>query len=300
VAGYQAALVVLPAGSLALLILLARDSRPSERLIALLSGVALFLTLLVEVIVQKGDVSRMNTVFKFYLQAWVLFGICAAVCTIWITQSLIPNLQSPIRRAWVTLLVLLIALAALYPLLATRAKINDRWAREVGPGLDGMAWMTVVNDVQYGPGAPEGRNFPLQWDYEALSWLRENVATGSPVVAEGTQAPPYRSLRGRVATYTGLPIILGYPWHQRQQRSFLTADLIGQRERDVDHLYGTPDPWSAKQILDRYDVAYVYVGDLERVSYNPVGIEKFEKMAEIGLLRPVYSNPGVTIYQVIR
>ncbi len=304
VAGYQAALVVLPFGVLALLVLTGRETRPAERLVALMSGVGLAWTLLVEVIVQKGDISRMNTVFKFYLQVWVLFGISAAVCLVWIVR----NTQGARRKAqgtaqawriWATVLALLIALAALYPILATRAKINDRWARQVGPGLDSLEWMTAVSDFQSGPGTPDGRSFLLLWDYQALMWLRENV-DGSPVVAEGAQAKPYRSLRARVATYTGLPIIVGYPWHQHQQRSFLKVDLVGQRERDVDQLYSTPDPWSAKAVLDRYDVSYVYVGDLERITYDPGGIEKFEKMVEIGLLRPVYTNEGVTIYEVVR
>jgi uncharacterized membrane protein len=195
--------------------------------------------------------------------------------------------------------VLLVALAALYPILATRAKIHDRWAREVGPGLNGMAWMKAVSDVQYGPGAPDGERFSLEWDYQALLWLRENIH-GSPVVAEGAEAQPYRSLRARVATYTGLPIIIGYPWHQTQQRSILKTDLVNQHERDVDQLYNTPDPWLAKEILDRYEVSLVYLGDLERITYEPVGIQKFKKMAELGLLHPVYTNEGVTIYEVVR
>jgi uncharacterized membrane protein len=120
------------------------------------------------------------------------------------------------------------------------------------------------------------------------------------VVVEGANAPPYRSLRGRVATYTGLPIVIGYPWHQKQQRSFVKADMIGQRERDVDSLYNTTDPWLAKAILDRYDVSLLYVGDLERVHYTPRGIEKFAEMTEMGLLQPIYSNEGVTIYEVVR
>jgi uncharacterized membrane protein len=306
-----------------------------------MSGVGLFLTLLVEVVVQQGDISRMNTVFKFYVQVWILLGISAAVCITWIIHSrigwrvwtsiltvlaalvlaaLYPTLTTRTKilfgisatacitwiiysrtswRIWTSILAMLVALAALYPILATRAKINDRWTREIGPGLDSLEWMTVVNDVQYGPGAPDGLSFPLLWDYQALMWLRENIH-GSPVVAEGAQAPPYRSLRGRVATYTGLPIIIGYPWHQKQQRSFLTVDLIGQRERDVNQLYSTPDPWSAKEILDRYDVSLVYLGDLERASYDPAGIEKFANMVKIGLLRPVYTNKGVTIYEVVR
>jgi uncharacterized membrane protein len=139
----------------------------------------------------------------------------------------------------------------------------------------------------------------LQWEYDALIWLRQNVQ-GTPVVAEGAKAQPYRSLRGRVATYTGLPIIIGYPWHQKQQRSFLKTDLIDKREWDVNSLFATPDPWFAKKILDRYDVSLVYLGDLERITYDPAGIEKFDRMVDLGLLQPVYANPGVTIFRVIR
>lgn len=339
--GYQVALIVLPFGFLALLIVIGRNVQPAGRLIALMSGVGLLLTLWVELaVLNTGDVGRMNTVFKFYLQAWILFGISAAVCIVWIRREFRksmdpttpPNGSTPHSRAgidanpgatrtnntgslnaqatkhgplgvvwrvWVAILVVLVALAALYPILATQAKINDRWARELGPGLDGLEWMRAVTDTQFGPGAPDGYSYPLRWDYEALMWLRENIQ-GSPVVVEGAKAPPYRSLRGRVATYTGLPIVIGYSWHQKQQRSFLTTDLIGQRERDVNKLYDTPDPWTAQEVLNRYDVSLVYVGDLERIHYAPAGIDKFDRMAEMGLLNPVFSNQGVTIYTVVR
>jgi len=296
-AGYAVAVIVLPFGFLALLILTRRPTQPAERFIALLVGAALALTLWVEgMVLNQGDVGRMNTVFKFYLQAWVLFGVSAAVCLTWLARGEhpIPNIAA---RAWKTILAALVILAALYPIFATRAKIYDRWDKSVGPGLNSLEWMKHIEDVQYGPGAPEGLRFSLQWDYDALMWLRENVA-GSPAVMEGAKAQAYRSLRDRVATYTGLPIVIGYDWHQRQQRSFLKVDLIGRRIADVNLFYDTPDPWLARQILDRYAVSYVYLGDLERVTYDPAGIQKFDQMEQTGLLRPVYENPGVTIYQV--
>jgi uncharacterized membrane protein len=151
--------------------------------------------------------------------------------------------------------------------------------------------MKTVIDVQ------ESQSFRLLWDYEALMWLRENIQ-GSPVVAEGARAEPYRSLRGRVATYTGLPIIIGYPWHQKQQRSYLHVDLVGRRERDVNLLFDTPDSRTAQEILERYDVQLVYVGDLERILYSSAGIDKFDQMTETGILRLLYANEGVKIFEV--
>jgi len=46
-------------------------------------------------------------------------------------------------------------------------------------------------------------------------------------------------------------------------------------------------------------VRYVIVGPLEQAYYDPLGLEKFERMAGEGSLRPVFRNQGVTIYEVL-
>jgi uncharacterized membrane protein len=45
-------------------------------------------------------------------------------------------------------------------------------------------------------------------------------------------------------------------------------------------------------------VRYIVVGTLERAQYPPEGLAKFERMAAEGKLSVVYTNPGVTIYEV--
>ena len=48
------------------------------------------------------------------------------------------------------------------------------------------------------------------------------------------------------------------------------------------------------RILQKYDVSYVIVGQLERLYYPPAGMSKFESNLN-GNLELVYKNPGTKI-----
>ena len=101
---------------------------------------------------------------------------------------------------------------------------------------------------------------------------------------------------GRIAAYTGLPTVLGWPWHQVQQRMAYER-TVRQRALDVRVLYDTGDLVRAKELLDQYEVTYVVVGELERIYYSDVGLRKFQDLAKSGYMRPVYQNEHVVIYQ---
>ena len=100
----------------------------------------------------------------------------------------------------------------------------------------------------------------------------------------------------RIAIYTGLPTILGWPWHQIQQR-FAYIRQIDARARDVHRAYATVDRGVAMEVMRRYGVAYVVVGELERLTYPAAGLAKFEAMAEAGTLSKVYDNGKTAIFQ---
>jgi uncharacterized membrane protein len=140
--------------------------------------------------------------------------------------------------------------------------------------------------------------YPLKWDYEAIQWLQDNVK-GTPVVAEagsGIMNVPLYQWGSRISINTGLPTIIGWDWHQKQQRSVLPGPLIDQRIADVRTIYSTPDPNAALQLLHQYNVNYIYVGQLERLYYDPAGLQKFTQPNPAWTL--VYQNPQVQIYQV--
>jgi len=157
---------------------------------------ALGLTFAVEVIVLKGDIGRMNTVFKFYLQVWIILGIASAVMIGWLAQRM-NRWAYEWSTIWTAAMVGLVIAGLLYPIFATRAKINDRFDRSLGPTLDAMEFMTVARPTS------KVRTIPSVTSTR-LIWMQDHIQ-GTPVVAESAAANEYRSLRNRVPTYTGLP-----------------------------------------------------------------------------------------------
>jgi YYY domain-containing protein len=193
----------------------------------------------------------------------------------------------------------LVFLAALYPVFAIRAKIEERFVTSAPVGLDGMRYMRDAEligfDIEEGD-----QPYPLQADYEAIRWLQDNV-NGSPVILEGTAGGNQYRWAGRFAIYTGLPGVVGWQWHQRQQRGAAFDDrVIYDRFADVETFYSSSEIPVAETILKRYRVRYVVVSAYEKMYYSPIGFSKFPRMAGQGLLREVYRNEHVTLYEVTR
>ena len=194
------------------------------------------------------------------------------------------------RVLWLAVLAVLLFLAALYPPLAIWAKVNDRFDTDRGPGLDGLAYMQTASYWD-----PADARYDLKWDLEAIYWLQDNVQ-GSPTIIEG-HAPEYR-WGARYSINTGLPAVVGWNWHQRQQRAGTNDREVWDRVGDVETFYSTTSTGTARRILDRYGVSYVIHGPLERANYDAPGLEKFEQMVSDGTLQPVFTNGEVTIYKV--
>jgi uncharacterized membrane protein len=231
----------------------------------------------------------MNTVFKFYLQVWVLWGVAAAVATAVVLERL-PRFRPEWRTIWQYGFAVLFAITLLYPILSTRAKINDRFDKSVGPTLNGMAFMEKAVQWEHEQG------FPLIYDQQAIRWMQENIP-GSPVIAELSSCDRLYLWCNRYAMFTGNPAVIGWDWHERQQRGVVADKWISQRIAEMKQVYATTDPNEAYRILSKYNAQYIVVGPLERI-YHPEGEAKWE--AARGLLWDlVYENPGVKIYRVI-
>jgi YYY domain-containing protein len=281
--------LVLPLAVWAGVLIFRPDLSDPKRVVLFLFGTGLLITLMVELIVVVGDIGRMNTVFKFYLQVWTLFAVGAAAALGWLIAEM-PAWTARWRFAWQLPFTLLVVSAAMFTLLGTTAKIRDRMAPQAPHTLDGMAYM------QYATFNEQGVEMDLSQDYAAIRWMQENVS-GSPVIVEANSGRLYQWF-SRFTIYTGLPGVLGWDNHQRQQRALLPPHWVNDRLAEINLFYHTPDAEAAQAFLDKYDVRYIVLGQLEQLNYPAEGLGKFPALEGI-LWQLVYQDRDTEIYQVL-
>jgi len=119
------------------------------------------------------------------------------------------------KQVWLTIFAILLVGTCLYPISASIAKITDRMSNQVPLTLDGMNYM---KSSTY---SVNGATLDLNQDYQAIRWMQMNVK-GSPVIVEAN-VPEYQ-WGNRFTVYTGLPGVVGWNWHQRQQRAILPSN----------------------------------------------------------------------------
>jgi YYY domain-containing protein len=301
--GATLAWFILPLAAWAGVLLLRPGLSDVKRLVLFWIGTAFLITLMVEVIVVRGDIGRMNTVFKFYLQAWGLFALSAAAALGWLLEP-VRLWQPGWRISWRVAFSLLVFSTFLFTLYGSMAKIKDRWVPAAPHTLDGMAYMPYATYFENYPNVTEstpedqrGINMDLSQDYRAINWMQENVQ-GSPVIVEANSRNLYRWY-SRFTIYTGLPGVVGWEWHQQQQRALNPPEWVTKRILDIDRFYTTVDTEYTKQFLNLYQVKYIVVGQLEQVTYPGPGLEKFPAFNG-NLWKEVYRDESTVIYEVIQ
>jgi len=268
-------------------ILLLRPNMPDvKRVVLFLVGTALVITIMVELVAVRGDIGRMNTIFKFYLQAWLLLAVSAGAAFVWIVQELY-QWKPGWRNFFQIGTSLFLAGAFAFTLTATFDKVSDRMANGVPFTLDSITYM------QYAQYADFNVTMDLSQDYKAIRWMQDNVQ-GSPVIVEANCTEYHWCTRFTI--YTGLPGVLGWNWHQRQQRTEMTQVVEG-RVTEIDSFYTTTNIQSALAFLKKYNVKYIIVGQLERAEYPGPGIDKFESYNG-KLWNSIYRDGNTAIYQV--
>ena len=145
----------------------------------------------------------------------------------------------------------------------------------------------------------DNRPINLSHDYAAIQYMQDHVS-GSPVFVEG-HTEEYR-WGSRFSIYTGLPSVVGWSWHVRQHNSLLDGAIVDKLIDEVNNFYNTQDIQNAKQFLNKHQVQYIVVGDLERAYYDANGINKFQDMVNQGILKIAFGDNSAnttTIFEVV-
>ncbi|HOU41670.1 MAG TPA: DUF2298 domain-containing protein, partial [Promineifilum sp.] len=229
---------------------------------------------------------RLNTTFKFYYQAWAMFGVAAVFALDYLLATRQQGSQRLVIVGTTAVYVALLAVALLFPFYA----VQSRAAEYRGPARDSAGARLERQPATLDGLAALQRANPSE--YEALAWLRNNAVVpgeAPPVVLEAVGGQ--YSAFGRVAANTGLPTVLGWAGHEWQWRGSDHPEP-GRRGPLVEQIYTTPDLNAVAFLLDELNVRYIYVGDLETSTYGGVGLEKFRDRLEVA-----FANDRVTIYR---
>jgi YYY domain-containing protein len=205
---------------------------------------------------------RMNTIFKFYYQAWMLWSLAAAICAAVLWRS-IKGIAGVLAKA---LIVIVILGGLAYPILSIPDTIGG--VKIYGLELDGTEYFRRSNSAEKA----------------GIEWL-SSAPRGTVLEAVGGSYSGY----ARVSTMSGQPAVLGWPGHESQWRG--GYEEMGNRMVDIETIY-TTDDWSAAQaLLDQYHIRYIFVSDLERSTYQ---VNEDKLSARLGV---VFQQQGVTIYE---
>jgi YYY domain-containing protein len=183
---------------------------------------------------------RINTIFKFYFLAWVVWAVAAAYGMIVVWRKVTGVLGVIFKTFNITVLTL----ALLYPVMGLWSKTNAFNPRHWE--LDGTAHLMRRNPNEAA----------------AIKWLLE-----APVGVVAESIGGSYSTHARISTNSGQPTVLGWVGHEQQWRGGF--EKIGSREDDIARLYCSGNWSEIRSILNKYDIRYIVVGELERRTYVP-------------------------------
>jgi YYY domain-containing protein len=233
---------------------------------------------------------RMNTIFKFYYQAWLIWGVLAGYALWWLfggrmTKNEGQPTRASARRSLVVGRSSLAVLAVLFVALLAGALVYP--------------WLTAVkafrDDQRIGL---EGKTPPERTPEgaAAIDWLRDNAA-GDAVILEavGDDYDGRGIGANAISASTGLATVLGWAGHEQQWRggdppSYAQIEL---RKADIATIYNAGDLEQARELLRKYGVDYIYAGTAEQATYAQLDPNKLAQLGE-----QVFQQGNVTIYRV--
>ena len=217
-------------------------------LFAVLMGLCAIGLVLIPELVYVRDIyengnARANTMFKLTYQAYIMFGMTM----IYAIFRLLVIGKNKILKVLAFIGLFFFVWTCGYFGNSVHSWFGEVWKPSQYKGLNATAFLET--------------DFPE--DVNGIRWLKENISD-APVVLEanGDSYSEYE----RVSAMTGLPTIMGWYVHEWLWRGNL-SDLNAKIE-EIQEIYTSTDATRVKELLEEYNVSYIFVGSCERNKYG--------------------------------
>lgn len=247
----------------------------SDGFVLIISFFSLLLIIIPEFFYLKDIYSsyfRANTMFKLSYQAFIMLSLASVYIFIRITSSFKKEFKGKLLKTFFFIFIpiafILLTTVSIYPYFSIPSGYGDL---KIYKGLHGTKYLEESR-----PG-----------DFLAINWINQNIKK-QPVILEA-QGDSYTDF-ARISSNTGLPTVLGWTVHEWLWRG--SYDIPSSRFDDIKALYETDETYTAKKIIDKYKISYIYIGGLEKEKYK-VSEEKFSKLGTL-----IYSNNETNIYEI--
>ena len=217
-------------------------------LFAVLMGLCAIGLVLIPELVYVRDIyengnARANTMFKLTYQAYIMFGMTM----IYVIFRLLVIGKNKILKVLAFIGLFFFVWTCGYFGNSIHSWFGEVWKPSQYKGLNATVFLET--------------DFPE--DVNGIRWLKENISD-APVVLEanGDSYSEYE----RVSAMTGLPTIMGWYVHEWLWRGNL-SDLNAKIE-EIQEIYTSTDATRVKELLEEYNVSYIFVGSCERNKYG--------------------------------
>ncbi len=219
--------------------------------------------------------SRMNTIFKFYYQSWLLFGLGAAYVIVRVARAAdYEQIAGLAPRILAGVAAMLFATALITPVAGIYIRAN-RFNNE------NRTFDATVNIALYSPS-----------EMAAIRWVQTNTAPDA-LVLEAT-GDSYKSDHNRISYATGRRTLQGWGGHESQWRGDRYAEMAAGRGEALTGIYTSAPVAELSALLELWKIDYVYVGPVEREKYQMTDAHE-QRLADT--MERVFEDGNVRIYK---
>ena len=242
---------------------------PADKFMLLIGLCGIGLTLMPEVIfvedIYIDGYPRCNTMFKLCYEAYILLGIVMgyAITTVLadkIAESdIVKYLRLDRYKRYMSVALVVLILTGGYMITSCRM------------------WFGEFKDWNYmGVDATSAIRKEMGREADALDWIEDNL-NGREVILT-THANSY-SKGALIAAMSGHPTILGWNTHEWLWHN--SREFISERQADIAQIYTSPDLALVSELLNKYDVEYIYVGPEEYSDFGQIDVDKLATLGSV-------------------